>query len=340
MAKYRCTGLSDEQWAAAGDLVRLGLATWQPVSKQVVWDLGYGLGIHARIQLLLGASRTVAGWYGPDAIETTLAGGRFGSGPDAFTPSARFATTFSGRLRTIGRTLVPATPPPPRKFAAYDPQSPLSTGELEEVFDFCDSHRSPRLGTRLGERLARMVWLITGTGAKNADLAWRCDTGVEHVRGTAVARTEHAVVFTTGGETPRRIPVLASAEAAVLDAALAAGEGPLLDRLKRTTSITDEVVDATGWKRGERFPLTAGRLRQTWLAAVLTGGAPYPGVLRAAGISGERTLAFLIAGLPELDEAAYETALRCGTGPLPTRGQLLLPGLGHPAPHLPLRTQP
>jgi len=155
-----------------------------------------------------------------------------------------------------------------------------------------------------------------------------------------VERTPHAVVFTTVGPTPRRVPVLGSCEAAVLDAAIAAGDGQLLRGLRASSDVTDSVIHATGWDRGRRFPVTAGRLRQTWLAAVLSTDVPYPAVLRAAGISGERTVAALVARLPELDEAAYETALRCTTRPLPTPGQLLLPGERHAAPHVPLRVQP
>ena len=328
---YRSTGLSDEQWAQATDLIRLGLATYRPKTQQAVWNLGYGLVVHARIQLLLGASRTVVGWYGPDAIETTLRGDTFGSGPDAVTPTERFRSTFNGRLRTIGRTLVPSTPPPTKKFRAYDPQAPLTTAELEEVFDFCDSHHGYRHG-RVGARLARLVWLGIGTGAKNVDLVGA--TGTQHVE-----RTAHAVVFTTAGEQPRRVPVLASCEAAVLEAAADAGDRPLLDRLK-LTNITDEVVRAAGWDRGQRFALTAGRLRQTWLAAVLAAGVPYPAVLRAAGIAGERTWASVVARLPQLDEAAYETELCAGVGPLPAAGQLLLPGTSHPVPRIPLVQQP
>lgn len=33
---YRSAGLTDEQWAQAADLVRLGLATYQPKSRQAV----------------------------------------------------------------------------------------------------------------------------------------------------------------------------------------------------------------------------------------------------------------------------------------------------------------
>jgi hypothetical protein len=76
------------------------------------------------------------------------------------------------------------------------------------------------------------------------------------------------------------------------------------------------------------------------LAAVLAAGVPYPAVLRAAGIAGERTWASVVARLPQLDEAAYETELRAGVGPLPAAGQLLLPGTSHPVPRIPLVQQP
>jgi hypothetical protein len=41
--------------------------------------------------------------------------------------------------------------------------------------------------------------------------------------------------------------------------------------------------------------------------------------------------------LPPLDEVTYEVGLRCSTGPLPTAGQLLLPGQRYAVPLLPLR---
>ncbi|MET0763481.1 MAG: hypothetical protein ABWY29_01350 [Blastococcus sp.] len=40
--------------------------------------------------------------------------------------------------------------------------------------------------------------------------------------------------------------------------------------------------------------------------------------MRAAGIAGERNWASVVARVPQLDEAAYETTLRCAGGPLPT----------------------
>ncbi|WP_177212706.1 hypothetical protein [Geodermatophilus ruber] len=338
---YRNRSFSDEQWVLVADLVRLGMAVgWPAGVRRGGGNIGWALGLHARVHLLLGTNRTVAGWYGPDAVATTLAGGHVGRGPDAFTLPPQFASAWNARLRTIGRVLVPSTPPPARKFTAGEPAAPLTAAELEEVLDFCAGHRSPRFGGRVGERLARMVWLICGTGARNEDLVTVVDGKPVHVTGEAVTRTPAAAVFTTAGPSPRRIPVLAACEAAVLDAAAAAGERPLLERLPRSTRITDRAIDSSGWAAEQRFTLNALRLRHTWLAAVLAGGVPYPALLRAAGIGGERILASLTARLPALDDAAYEAALRCGTGPLPTAGQLLLPGLTHPAPRPPLREQP
>ncbi|MCW2536065.1 MAG: hypothetical protein JWQ26_1764 [Modestobacter sp.] len=336
---YRGHLLSDAEWTQVADLVHLGLAASPTSGTRAMPGLAAALCTHARIHLLLGTSRTVAGWYGHDAIETSLTTRRVGRGPAAFTPPERFASSYQSRLRAIGRTLVPNTPPPPPNYGAYDPQAPLTTAELEEVFDFCDAHRSHRFGARLGQRLATLVWLTCGTGVRNADLVEVRDGKVVHVLGTAVERTPHAVVFTTAGPASRRVPVLGSCEAPVLDAAIMAGDGQLLRGLRSSNDVTDSVVRATGWDRDRRFPVTAGRLRQTWLAAVLSADVPYPAVLRAAGISGERTLAALVARLPQLDEAAYETALRCTSGPLPTVGQLLLPGERLAAPRVPLRAQ-
>ncbi|MGY1825802.1 MULTISPECIES: hypothetical protein [unclassified Blastococcus] len=338
---YRNRSLSDEQWALVADLVRLGMAVgWPAGARRGGGNIGWAMGLHARVHLLLGTNRTVAGWYGPDAVATTLAGGRVGHGADAFTVPPQFASAYNARLRTIGRVLVPSTPPPARKFTAGEPAAPLTAAELEEVLDFCAAHRSPRFGGRVGERLARMVWLICGTGARNEDLVSVVDGKPVHVTGEAVTRTADAVAFTTAGPSPRRIPVLATCEGAVLDAAAAAGERPLLERLPRATQVTDRVIDSSGWAAEQRFTLNALRLRHTWLAAVLAGGVPYPALLRAAGIGGERILGSLSARLPALDDAAYEAALRCSTGPLPTAGQLLLPGLTHPAPRPPLQEQP
>ncbi|SCX38879.1 hypothetical protein SAMN03159343_0528 [Klenkia marina] len=337
IGRYRSAALDAEQWTQAADLFRLGMAVLSPTTTRAAYGISMALNTHSRARLAVGASRTISGWYGPDAIETTLAGGPIGTGAAAVTPPPSYASTFASRLRAIGRILVAETPAAPMKFTAHDPQAPLSGSELAQVLDFCDSHRSPRLGTRLGARLARLVWLGLGTGVRNSDLVQRADGGLMHLRGTDVTTTAQAVVVTTLGPDARRIPVLAAAEHAVAAAALEAGDGQFLDRLKRTTNVTDEVVQATGWDRDARFPITAGRLRQTWLAAVLAGGAPYPGIVRAAGITGERTLASLADRLTPLADDAYETALRCGTGPVPTAGQLALPGLTHPAPRLPFR---
>jgi hypothetical protein len=61
--------------------------------------------------------------------------------------------------------------------------------------------------------------------------------------------------------------------------------------------------------------------------------------LTAAGLVGERPFCNLLAQLPPLTEEVYETGLRCATGPLPTAGQLLLPGTSWPVPRIPLLDQ-
>lgn len=130
VATYRNRAFSDDQWAEVGDLVRLGIALSRPEDYRATSNLGWALGLHARVQLAAGTSRSITGWYGHDAIGTSLAGGRFGRGADAFTLPAHFGSSFNGRLRTIGRILVPATPPPPRKYSARQPSAPLTVAEL------------------------------------------------------------------------------------------------------------------------------------------------------------------------------------------------------------------
>ena len=321
----RPTRFSDGEWALVADLFRLGVAVYQPPTLAVARRLGWIVGVHTRVQLDAGTSRTVTGWYHPDVIEATLA---------AQIPGVerRSLATAAGRLRSVAARLVPPAVPAALGYGHYAPNAPYSTAELTRLLDFADDHPQPTVR----RRLSQLLWLGLGAGPYDSELP--------ALTGASLRWGTHALLLDlpgVPGKAPARtVPVFHAAEAPLAALAADAGSGSLWPGMNRREGLASALVESAKLPAG--MPrLTSTRLRATRLALIVAADAPLRAVLSASGVKGDRTFGQLTAFLSPMDAACYQQALRGADGPLPTADpQLLLPGRRHPAPDVPHRTDP
>jgi len=309
----------DDQWAQVRNLLLLGVAAAQPASALSAQQLAGALAKHARFHLDAGTSQTVTGWYSADAIETTLSSKAL---------SERAAAAFATRFRRISATLVPAQRPSPRTFEAFDPAGPYTTDELALLLDHVEAMRSVRIRTRV----LLLIWLGLGAGP------WPFE--VPGLTGTDVSYGSSAVLVALPGggkHVPARsVPVLGACELPLAALVAENGAGTLWPGVTLNRRLPGSVVQAA--KLPQTLPaLSVFRLRATWLAMLLGSGAPLTAVLPVAGVQGERSFGHPAAQVLPPTEDERQQILRAATGPLPTFGQLLLPGHRYPTPHVPLR---
>lgn len=318
---YRPRDFQDAEWDQVADLVRLGIAVAAPPSTQGIARLRSALALHARLHLAWGTSRTVPGWYGRDAVERTLT-----HPPEAAT--ARTLASYAGRLRRVSAELAPppaAAPAPPR-WRSYDPLGPYSTEELAGFLDQAEA-RTSRLRR---QRVLMLIWTVLGTGVTLAEARLLTPA---HFRLTDVA-----LLLDVPGPAARTVPVRHECEGPVLE--LLHGRDPdasVFDGMEPGSGQVGVIAEHAHLHVNDAS-LRPQRLRTTWVALVTASGAPLPALMKAAAIKGERTFTHVAAALDlDLDAASTVQALRGSGAPLPRPGQMLLPGVRYPAPHIPLR---
>jgi hypothetical protein len=321
ITSYRPLDFTDAEWDQVADLVRLGVAVAAPPSTPAIARLRSVLALHARLHLAWGTSRTVTGWYGRDAVERTLT-----HPPEAAT--ARTLASYAGRLRRVSAELAPppATAPAARSWRSYDPLGPYSTTELAGFLDQAEA-----LTSRLRrQRVVMLIWTVLGTGITMAEA--RLLTA-SHFRLTDVA-----LLLDVPGPAARTVPVRHECEGPLLE--LLHGREPdasVFDGMEPGSGQVGVIAEHARLHVNETS-LRPQRLRTTWIALVTASGAPLPALMRAAAIKGERTFTHVAAALDlDLDAVGAVQALRGSAGPLPRPGQMLLPGVRYPAPHIPLR---
>lgn len=323
VAEYRPERICDEaEWAAVADLTRLGVAVHQPPSVASLHQVGWALGIHARVHLDAGTNRTITGWFATAAIETTLS---------CTLVDSRSLATHAERLRVISDRLVGDRPAKLKAFGRYAAAAPYSTAELEALLDHVEQMRY----APAARRLRTLIWLGCGVGPVDREI-----TGLT---GRSVRTSQHSLVVDLPGDgkhiAARAVPVFGSCEQPLAQLATEAGDASLWDGIGVSSGIASRIV------HGAQLPatlpaLTLGRLRATWLALVIGANVPLRCLLVAASIQGDRSYSHLHQALTPLEHGVYETSLRAGTGPLPDlRQPVLLPDLTHPAPTVPLRAQ-
>jgi hypothetical protein len=279
--------------------------------------------VHSRLHLGWGTDRTVEGWWSRDAVERTLAAGTSSSTGD------RSLAAYAGRLRSIAQAIT-AQPQPaaPTSWRSFDPARPYSTAELAQLLD--DAEAMPNAATR--QRLLMLTWLGTGTGVTVAEqtlLSPPCFT-----------LTPTALLLDVPGPTARRIPVRHECEQPLLELL---ADLPPDSSLYQGLPVGAKAIGLVGI-RAARGPhatrVTATRLRATWSALVLSGPVPMGPMLASANILGEKILGGVARSVHPGGAQDAVHALRGSSEPLLPQGQLLLPGLRHPAPHVPLLPQP
>jgi integrase len=318
---YRPLKADAPYWAQVRDLVQLGMAAHRPTTDAQVKQVGWALHIHAGWHHGLGTSRTVTGWYGTDAVESTLSTDRLA------TAGQRSLAGWARRLRAISARLVPTPATTAAAHRYYPPHAPYSTKELAGFLDWADA-QPLRL---TGERVALLVFLIVGTGMTDAELC--------RFHGSDLVAADRVALAHIRGHNDRVVPVHHSCEAALLTHAAVIGDQPFFPGLDRTSGLGSRIVELA--RNGRRAhadlpPLTVNRLRATHRALLVASGAPLPAVLRATGLAGDRSLGHLLDQVQPLDENTYRASVRGATHLLPLPGQLLLPGTRHPAPTVPL----
>ena len=306
----------DDQWAQVRDLVLLGVAAAQPATALSAQQLAWALGKHALFHLVAGTSRTVSGWYSPDAIETTLSSTAL---------SARASAAFAARFRRISATLLPAPRPGPRTFEAFDPAGPYTTGELDRLLDHVDGDAHRRIRTRV----LLLIWLGLGAGPWPFETPGLTGSDVSYGTSTLMVRLPGG-----GKNVPARsVPVLGAGELPLAALVTEVGDSTLWPGLKLNRRLPRNIVHAANLP--ETLPsLSVFRLRATWLAMLLGAGASLTAVLPVAGVQGELSFGHLAAQVLPPTEDERQQLLRAANGPLPTFGQLLLPGHRYPTPHV------
>lgn len=300
-------------WPTAAPFVTLGVVAAAPRSKEKTTETAQWCTRHVTACLDRGASRTVTGVWGVDAVEATLA-----TVPLSTASGAAMATA----LRRASRALVaqPSTPHPtqhPRR----EPARPYTTGELADLVE-----AATVLGPELWRvRACLVIVLHAGAGLRPANLG-----GVDL----------SAVVIDDGGV---RVPLpdgrvavvrteLEDLAAATLRAALASPEPHRLLAVRHPSST---IVERTPWPHGLSRP-NASRLRATWTVWLAAGGAGVQAFLRAADITSTDTWYAPVRHLPDLDDQDYLTQVR-GTSAAFTPTGRALDGSPWPAPKVPLR---
>ena len=310
------------EWAAVADLTRLGLAVHEPHTEASLQQIGWALGVHARVHLDAGTSRTITGWFGIDAIETTLA---------STITDARSLAAHAHRLRRICDRLVGDRPAALKQFGGYAPGAPYRTIELEMLLDHAEQLRHQQTA----RRLRTLIWLGCGVGP--------VDREIPALTGLSVRLGEHSLLVDLPGDgkhiAARAVPVYGACEQPLAQLAGQAGSQSLWAGISVTSGVASRVVKAADLP--PTLPaLTLGRLRATWLALIIGANAPLRCVLAAASVQGERNYHHLHQALSPLEQAVHETSLRASACPLPDLNQpSLLPDLTHPAPRVPLRPQ-
>jgi len=307
---YRPTKLTPDQWRQVRDLVILAVLADAPADLWSFDRVRVALTVHARRQLRWGTSRTITAWYSEEAVERTLAN------PDEHV-TARSLSTIASRLRkaaaaVTGRRRVTLT-----GGHHYVGVVPYTSDELGRALDWAEHHPRPTARTNL----LAMLWLCVGAGLTNAELA--------AVTSDDISVEPDAVMVNVPGANARRVPVHRSCEAPLADLLAELPPGRLITTSGRNAG--PRVV----WQAQptDDIPaLTTTRLRATWLALVLEGQPPLQAVLRAAGVDGERSYAYLVRGLPPLDEGSYRRAIRGSADPVPDPAQLALFTVTHPQP--------
>jgi hypothetical protein len=209
--------------------------------------------------------------------------------------------TYRAMLRRLGPLLTRKAPWEPRAQTVNRRHvaAPYSADELELLWRDAQHQATP---ARL-----RAGWALIALGA-GAGLDGRWST---RVSADDVVRRDGVVLVRVGEPSARMVPVVARWEGMVVDLAGSAGDEFLVGGQSVAKNRAGNLAHMFKVGHGHP-PLSAPRLRSTWLVHHLTVGTRLPELARAAGLDGITVLSDLLATVPGLDEAEAASMLRGG----------------------------
>ena len=290
IASYRPLNIESKSWSAVQPFVldcveRLPLNGWastirviRALAQLAVWAAGEGLPLDPEVIL------------DPDTVE------RF---TELGLPDDHSRATYRAILRRVGPLLTVRAPwePRPASVARRQVAPPHSPSEVAQL-------RIDALGqpTQARQRAARAL-LALGLGA-GLDGRW-----VTRVRARDVAYRGDVVVVRVGEPSARTVPVLGLWEDEILDLAATAGDeffvGGRSTSRNRASALAASLVVPPGHP-----PLSASRLRSTWLLWHLTAGTRLPELAAAAGLQGVTVLSDLLSLVDPMPEGDSDLVLR------------------------------
>ena len=290
IASYRPRNVESTNWSAIQPFVldcavRLPLNGWastirvlRVLAQLAAWAAGEGLPLDPEVIL------------DPDTVERFT---ELGLSDD------HSRATYRAILRRVGPLLTARAPwePRPASVARRQVAPPYSPSEVEQLRT--DAFGQP---TQARQRAARAL-LALGLGA-GLDGRW-----VTRVEARDVEHRGDVVVVGVGEPSTRAVPVLGMWEDEILDLAASAGDeflvGGRSTSRNRASSLTASLVVPPGHP-----PLSASRLRSTWLLWHLRAGTRLPELARAAGLKGVTVLSDLLSLVVPMPEGDADLMLR------------------------------
>lgn len=219
--------------------------------------------------------------------------------------SERSRATELARLRQIARIVAVHQPWPPDPPEA--PRSRLSAPYADadvERFWRCASLQATPLRRRA---MSAALALTLGAGLRGPEL-W-------DVTGTDITYEHDLTVVTVAGPPVRRVPVRRNYAELLSTLAATAGDNRVLGS-RRAGRDRTSVLLSSFEVAPPGPPLSATRLRSTWIHDVLTGPVIVADVLAVAGISSARALSDILSH-DGLESAASESSMKLLAGHAP-----------------------
>jgi hypothetical protein len=267
VASYRPQRVNQERWdAVAGPFVAeqvLRLNIGLEVTKAAIRALAHHVDWCLDERIPLEIDRILD----PDTVARYIDQGYRGS------PSAK--ATVRSQLRRLGRALATGAPwePPPDAYTRTTAPAPYSAAELALV-----ERDSRRQGTESLCHAARVV-VVLGAGV-GLDGRWNTKIDVADVR-----RHRGLVEVRVPAPSPRLVVVRHRYADEILQLAASAGRGPLVGRVTNHKNAASRIANEVVIDQG-RLPLVPGRLRSSWLVALMELPTQNRVLLEAAGLKG------------------------------------------------------
>lgn len=291
--------LPPERWARVADQVRATVAAAAPVTCYEAGHLMHAVGRLAAWADSTGLPMDPAVWLRTETIDAFVLTGCTGKPPNTL-------QTYRSWLRRTYEALVwvqRGEAPPVRLSAPRGPQPPYEVGELNGLRSWAEL-----LGGRARLDGQALMALTAGCGLTPREL--------RTARGTDVRTTKCGMALVEAPWLNRLVACQASWEDTLSELAAIAGHDYLFRPGRKVTAAKNLV---SSWPSRHRPPaglppLSARRLRSTWIVKLLALGIAPALVAESAGMASTAGLAPYYQWVPPLDQ---ETAARLLRGHRP-----------------------